>query len=204
MAGSPLKNLQLFASLCGTVAMPKVIFVTTMWSHVPKEVGEIRESELKESFWNDMMSKGCEVVRFEDTRESAWGILDHAKPQVRDKHPAQVLISEQMLDKRKSLKATAAGITLNTYLQKLQKHQKEADRKLRELTAKQTDIGATRQLREQKVLLEAKISQVNEQLQTLKRGWFQELLDPGQAVSTLFVSFSLLSHLQDVPHVPTE
>ena len=183
--------------------MPEVILVTTMWSRVSEELGEIRESELKESFWKDMIAKGCKVKRFKGTHDSAWEILDDAAPQVQDKHSAQVLISEQMFDGHKSLKATAAGITLNKQLQKIKKSQKEADRKLRELTTKQTDSSVLQQLRDRKAQIEAKTSQVNGQLQTLKRSWFQSILD-ARAVSISFASFFILSHFQDIPYVPTE
>jgi len=200
MAGSPLKNLDLFASLCGNVGMPEVIIVTTMWTLVRPEIGSDRETELKDVFWKDMREKGCSVERFDDTQESAWKILGREAP-----HRAEILISEQIQGGGKSLKATAAGITLNRQLKKLKKDQREADRKLRELTTKQTDSGVLQQLRERKTRLEAKIGLVNEQLQSLKRGWFQSLFDTGGAVSALFASFSLLSHLQDVvPHVPKE
>ena len=73
-----MKNLQIFASLCGKKWMPMVVLVTTMWgTFVPDErkKAEGREKELKELFWKDMLTGGCRVERFKDTYEYAWDII---------------------------------------------------------------------------------------------------------------------------------
>jgi hypothetical protein len=75
MAGSLLKNLQMFASLCGQKAMKNVVIATTMWSEVKMESGVRREEELKRDFWHVMLAGGCRTERFEDTYESAWSIV---------------------------------------------------------------------------------------------------------------------------------
>ena len=76
MSGSLLRNLHIFASLCGRQAMPYVTIVTTMWGEVPEESGARRENELEKVFWGDMVGNGCKTKRFEDTFESAWGIVE--------------------------------------------------------------------------------------------------------------------------------
>jgi hypothetical protein len=66
----------MFTNLCGQDAMPNVVFVTTMWSElVAEETGARREEELK-SFLAEMEAGGCAVERFQETAESAWGIVD--------------------------------------------------------------------------------------------------------------------------------
>ncbi|KZP27766.1 hypothetical protein FIBSPDRAFT_730450 [Athelia psychrophila] len=75
MAGSPLKNLQMFARICGQEAMPRVVLTTTMWSETMSATGERREEELKTICWVDMIKQGCAVHRFEDSYESAWKIM---------------------------------------------------------------------------------------------------------------------------------
>jgi len=70
-----LRNLQIFASLCGQQAMPHVNIVTTMWSDVHEGIGARREKELEKVFWGDMVGSGCKTKRFEDTFESAWDII---------------------------------------------------------------------------------------------------------------------------------
>lgn len=47
MTGTTLKNLQMFANLCGQDAMPNVIVVMTR---------ALREQELKSNFWNSMVA----------------------------------------------------------------------------------------------------------------------------------------------------
>ena len=185
--------------------MPRVILLTTMWSIVRTDVATQREKELKETFWSDLVLKGCKTKRFGDTHESAWEIIEGSKVQSQDSpaSSAQVLISKQMVDKRMSLKATAAGITLNRHLQKLKKDQRLADRKFRDLATEWQDDAVSKQLDERKAQLEDKISLVNDQLQAAKRGWFQSLFEGPPAVSSSFTPLSpFLSPLQDVPMVP--
>lgn len=75
MTGSLLGNIQTFASFCGQTAMPNVVIVTTMWDKVEDEEGSDREEELRDSFWKDMVTKGCKTERFDNTYESAWRII---------------------------------------------------------------------------------------------------------------------------------
>jgi hypothetical protein len=46
-----------------------------MWSHVDEEKGRRREEELRVNYWKTMVARGSEVVRFNDTQESAWEIV---------------------------------------------------------------------------------------------------------------------------------
>ncbi|KIM76262.1 hypothetical protein PILCRDRAFT_650073 [Piloderma croceum F 1598] len=92
MSQPAMKNLQLFRSMCGKQAMPNVAIVTTMWSKIVKEDGIIREEELKQEVWHDMVDNGCKIERFEDTRESAWSIVLNLM-----KNPgASLLIQDEM------------------------------------------------------------------------------------------------------------
>ena len=75
MTGALLKNLQMFANLCGQKAMPNVVIATTMWDRVSKEEGNEREDELKRDFWTGMVADGCRTERFENTYDSAWCII---------------------------------------------------------------------------------------------------------------------------------
>jgi hypothetical protein len=78
MTKTNLKNLRIFASLCGQEVMPKVVLVTTMWGTFTPEQqkrGEARERELKSTFWKDMVDDGCRTERFKNTYESAWYII---------------------------------------------------------------------------------------------------------------------------------
>lgn len=129
MSGAPLRNLELFASLCGNIAMPRVVLVTTMWRHVDPKVGRDREDELKSHFWKSMIEKGCRVERFNDTHGSAIFISTGSDP------GREVLISSEMVEKRRSLKETQAGTTLKKQLDTMIRDKKEANRRLKHLLA---------------------------------------------------------------------
>lgn len=74
MVWLPLKNLRIFEKLCGKVALPKVVLVTTMWDEVD-DAGEERLRELKDSYWQTMMSKGSKTFEYKDTQESATQLI---------------------------------------------------------------------------------------------------------------------------------
>nr|ACZ59445.1 hypothetical protein [Pleurotus ostreatus] len=115
MAGTPLKNLKMFAQLCGTAAADRVILVTTMWGRVKQDVGAKREEELKSKFWKDMIDKKAKVARFEASFDSAWAIIGRVyEPLERE----AVLLQEELADLQKKLSETGAGKTLYNTLQK--------------------------------------------------------------------------------------
>ncbi|KAI6095302.1 kinase-like domain-containing protein [Pisolithus croceorrhizus] len=74
MVWLPLKNLRIFEKLCGKVALPKVVLVTTMWDEVD-DAGEERLRELKDSYWQTMMLKGSKTFEYKDTQESATQLI---------------------------------------------------------------------------------------------------------------------------------
>jgi hypothetical protein len=164
MGGSPLRNLELFVSLCGRNAMPRVVIVTTMWKHVPQDIGEKRENELKTDFWQEMIAKGCGVRRFEDSYESAWDII--IPPD--ESSQVNVLLSAEIAEQRRKLKETEAGITLNRQLQRLIKEQKDANRRLKELSTKQKDGQETQEVLKRAAEIEEKIRRAAEQMRELK------------------------------------
>lgn len=75
MAKSALNNLRFFSTLCDPDAMKKAVFVTTMWSEVPRELGIRREQELKTKFLRKLLAGGCRFESFGDTYKSAWDII---------------------------------------------------------------------------------------------------------------------------------
>ena len=75
MTGSVPENLKLFASLCGQSAIRNAIIATTMWDKVTKQEQEQREVELLGGFLKDTVANGCRTERFENTFESAWGVV---------------------------------------------------------------------------------------------------------------------------------
>jgi len=165
MAGSPLKNLQMFASMCGQKALPHVALVTTMWGSIQEPgLGEQRETQLKETFWKDMIEKGCKVERFEESRDSAWRVIDGLPTP----DQSNVLLADELIDDKKTLERTAAGMQLNHELTRLLEEQKKAARQLEEQTREQNDPQLIEELKRKKAETEEKIAAVVAQLQQLK------------------------------------
>ncbi|KZP32134.1 hypothetical protein FIBSPDRAFT_1037208 [Athelia psychrophila] len=163
MAGSPLKNLQMFASMCGQEAMPRVVLATTMWGETTTATGERREKELKGTFWTDMIAQGCTVQRFGDSYPSAWQLVGKL-PTVQE----NVILSREIFDDKKKLNETAAGVKLTEELNRLISDQKEAARRLEEQVNSQHDPVLVAELQQRKVDIELKIGGVTTQLQQLK------------------------------------
>jgi hypothetical protein len=164
MAGSLLKNLRMFVSLCGQDAMPNVVIATTMWGEVKTENGERREKELKETFWKDLLDEGCRVERFEDTYESAWLIVDRLAMEDR----AKMRLTHEMVDRRLTLQQTEAGIILNDELKRLIVARKEASRRLRAQAKKQDNALIVQELNVQQAKIDEQITQTADELQKLK------------------------------------
>ncbi|KAG8849886.1 hypothetical protein FRB91_009539 [Serendipita sp. 411] len=129
MAGTSSRDLELFATLCGNAAMPNIIVVTTMWSLVANNTGKEREEQLREAFWSQMITGGCRIARFEDSTESARGILLEEIDGLNT-----TLLAQELVDKSKNLDTTAAGILLSKQLERLLQEEKESSRKLEQLS----------------------------------------------------------------------
>ena len=90
-------------SLCGQEAMPNVVIATTMWSEVRQERREQWEAELIKNFWKDLVNGECTVMRFEDTYDSAWHIVD-----CHERDRANVQLSQEIVERHLKLKQTEA------------------------------------------------------------------------------------------------
>jgi len=164
MTGSVLRNLRVFASLCGQKAMPNVVLATTMWGRVEEGTGAKREKQLQNEFWKDMLAEGCEIDRFENSHDSAWRIVDSFA----EKDKATVLLPREIVDDQLRLNETEAGIALNNELLRLISEQKEAAQRLSEQASNQNNEGVVRELNERKAEIEEKIRKTADQLLQLK------------------------------------
>ncbi|KAF7966370.1 hypothetical protein HWV62_38917 [Athelia sp. TMB] len=159
MGGSPLKNLQMFASMCGKDAMPRVVLGTTMWGEVAQGTGERREGELRTKFWADMISQQCRMVRFGDSYESAWDVIGKLPPAKEG-----VIISQEIVDDKKRLNETAAGAKLNEELERLIAQQEAAVRQLEQQSQRTNDPAIVAELEK----VERRINVVAAELEKLK------------------------------------
>lgn len=71
MAGTPLKNLNMFQELCGKKIMSNVTMMTTMWDETPKNEAERREGELRTYYLKEFLRLGAKLARFENSVDSA-------------------------------------------------------------------------------------------------------------------------------------
>ncbi|KAG8813550.1 hypothetical protein FRC18_002418 [Serendipita sp. 400] len=71
---SPEKSFDLFSSLCDEVEIPPVTIVTTMWSLVTPEIGQLRSTDLRETLQSKTKDGGWQIVEFDGTTESARAI----------------------------------------------------------------------------------------------------------------------------------
>ena len=114
MAGTALKNLHLFESLCGK-DFDNIVLTTTMWDEVEGYVGYDREKELRRSYWQPMVDRGSSVRRFLRTRQSA---LDVLEPIILKLNKRRVLLLQREVeDLGMRLNQTSAGQTLSMQLE---------------------------------------------------------------------------------------
>ncbi|KAF7970688.1 hypothetical protein HWV62_23292 [Athelia sp. TMB] len=165
MSGSPLRNLKIFASMCGQVAMPAVVLGTTMWGYIQGNDGARREQQLKDKFWADMIQSGCDVKRFADSHESAWEIVGQLK------HQANTQLAGEIVDENKRLNETTAGVRLNEELKQLLAKQQETVRLLADQAKKDGDPIIIGELEKEREELQGRITKIADQLGQLSIPW---------------------------------
>jgi len=160
-----LKNLRMFGKLCGDDALTNVILATTMWDRVDRSTGERREEELKKDFWNRMLALGSPAVRFQGTFESAWQIIDII---ANKKRVDILLLQEELVNLKRQLSETQAGMVLYNELQKLLAEHKETLRKLRDEAALSNDKQLKEELDAAYEAIQRKLQSTFDQISSLK------------------------------------
>ncbi|KAG8809067.1 hypothetical protein FRC17_003632 [Serendipita sp. 399] len=159
MAGAPLRNLELFASLSGNIAMPRVTIVTTMGNLVKEKIVEERLENLKTGFWSGMIAKKAKIRDFEGSTASARAIiLESDLESEQDK--TTPLLSHELVTKRRLLEHTEAGRTLNKQLERLLLEREKAQRRLNQEINKRETSTAKEFLRAELHALEDKTSEL--------------------------------------------
>ena len=114
----------MFRELCGESTLKNVVVVTNMWSEVSREVGEAREAELasRDIFFKPVLDKGAQLVRHENTQESAQAIMHY----LISNHPLALRIQRELVDQHMDISQTAAGEELNRELmEQIRRHREE-------------------------------------------------------------------------------
>lgn len=121
MDGASMKNLIMFRKLCGAKNLRNVVLGTTMWENVSEAEGALREQELRDNFWKDMISKGSKVARISTVPVDAVQLV-----QTLLKNKTMILRIQEELSSGKSLIETEAGTAVQEEIQKLTtQHKKE-------------------------------------------------------------------------------
>jgi len=124
MGGISTRNFKMFRELCGESTLKNVVVVTNMWSEVSQEVGEAREAELasRDIFFKPVLDKGAQLVRHENTQESAEAIMHY----LISNHPLALRIQRELVDQHMDISQTAAGEELNRELmEQIRRHREE-------------------------------------------------------------------------------
>ncbi len=150
MAGTPLRNLEVFEKICGPQAFNRIIMVTTMWDELgDEETGIRREEELKSSFWAPMVKRGSTTERYTNTEESAWHIL---RPFISNpkKNLAAVQLQKETVKHHRALPRTDAGQELFAKIDELDKKRTSLMRKLeKQIKRSKTDEDIVKLLQDQ-------------------------------------------------------
>jgi hypothetical protein len=155
MGGSPYRNLRMFGELCGDQAVKKVVLVTTMWdnSRIDPETNNQREKELFDNYWKTMINHGASTARFLNTANSAWDVID---PVLRQHETEVLLLQEELVDLKRDLKETHAGMALYSDLQRLLVEQRDTLRSLAEQAREQSNPQLAQKLEAEIKLIQDK------------------------------------------------
>ncbi|GLB36105.1 putative 50S ribosome-binding GTPase [Lyophyllum shimeji] len=162
MMGTPRKNFEMFRELCGNEAVRNVVLATTKWTDVTAHVGNRREKQLKEKYWQHMLDLGSRITRFNGDHKSAWEIVNHI---LNNQSVDALLIQEELVEHQKTLPETAAGRALRATLKELLATQKKVAQKLQQGVGVGGEDGRLRQTYEEN---RRKIHSTNNQIQELK------------------------------------
>ncbi|KAM6490517.1 P-loop containing nucleoside triphosphate hydrolase protein [Amanita muscaria] len=124
VGGISRRNFKMFRQLCGDDNLKNVLIVTNMWGEVDPQIGLARENELSSTdiFFKPALERGAQFLRHDNTIESAYDIIR----QVMKNHPITFQIQEELVDQKKDISETAAGIELNKELhEQAERHHKE-------------------------------------------------------------------------------
>ena len=120
----------MFRKLCGDPALKNVVLVTNMWKEDARNVNEAREKELSTKFFRPALDKDAQMVRHNNTSQSAHDIIRR----IAANHPTALQIQRELVRQRKDIVNTVVGKTIVQELnEQIRRHQAEL-REVREET----------------------------------------------------------------------
>ncbi|CAK5269642.1 unnamed protein product [Mycena citricolor] len=168
MGGISTRNFRMFRQLCGDQTLKNVVIVTNMWDAAGLKLGEAREKELAtdDRFFKPVIAKGARMLRHDKGLISAQSILREIIGNV----PATLQIQRELVDEKKAITDTAAGVTLNKEIADMvRKHKDEIRTLQREMrdAIRQRDEEARRELEAETGKLRSEIGRLEEDSQRL-------------------------------------
>ena len=129
MTGTSKRNFRIFRELCGESTLQNVLVVTNMWGNVDPKIGKERERELgtNDKLFKPALEKGARLLRHDDTEASARAILAHLV----HNQAAALAIQHEIVDEKRDLVHTSAGIELVRTLKEQAARQAEELKNLR-------------------------------------------------------------------------
>jgi predicted GTPase len=106
MRGSAKNNLKMFQAMCGSEPLSSVVLATTMWKYVDEQRGEKIQRQLSQQYWSSMIDAGSQVIRHDDTKDSALRIIDTIMSR---EAQVSLKIQRELVDKDQSVENTDAG-----------------------------------------------------------------------------------------------
>jgi Fe2+ transport system protein B len=173
MGGLSQRNFKMFKEMCGVEAAKNVVIVTSMWDEVNTARGEAREKELKSLFFKPILDQGAQLLRNDNTPQSALRIIAHFI----ENQPVPLKIQQEIVDEHKHLDKTGAGVEL---LKKLDKQQELYRNEIDALKEEMNDIIREKTdeifLDQQKViqLLQEKIARVQKDAENMAADFQRE------------------------------
>ncbi|KIK11924.1 hypothetical protein PISMIDRAFT_61664, partial [Pisolithus microcarpus 441] len=119
MYDSLSESLDILCCICGDKAAGRVRLVTTMWDQVENpRLAENTVLQLETNLWKPLIDAGARHMRFENSRQSAWAIIEDLGIE-----REAFLLQQELVDAEKHLYETFAGRALYLQLQKLSREE---------------------------------------------------------------------------------
>ena len=166
MSGTELKNLRVFEKLCGE-DFSRIVLVTTMWDEVEREMGELRETQLKYEHWKTLIDRGSSIRQFYCNQKSAFDIL---APFIDEANQRSTLrLQTEMNDLGLKLEQTGAARALCSKFEDLvARHQKITQMIRNEMTDPTLDPEQLEVLMKDYKKVSMQLKRANEDLNELK------------------------------------
>ncbi|KAM6490515.1 P-loop containing nucleoside triphosphate hydrolase protein [Amanita muscaria] len=180
VGGISRRNFKMFRELCGDDSLKNVLIVTNMWGEVDLQVGY--ELSSKDIFFKPALDKGAQSLRHNNTIESAHNIVR----QVMRNPPVTLQIQEELVDQKKDISETAAGIELTKELREQAEKHRQA---IVELQREMRGTGTVKDLLH--YAIKAKDEETRQELEVETRKLQQEMERIQRESSTLVENYRL-------------